>query len=188
MLKLHRTNCEKSADSQTEPTSKSSSAALGRWLFKNPSRVLEASLPRANEGQGMALGGAEEDRTPDPLRARQVLSQLSYGPVAVAPTRWRLRGTDLVGLGGLEPPASPLSGVRSNQLSYRPLATPSKYPTPVGRLPAPVGCQGVASSEQDGKQRQSHSCGHPTLASSVDRFALAPSRGGQERRSSWLRR
>ena len=27
---------------------------------------------------------------------------------------------DVVGLGGLEPPASPLSGVRSNHLSYRP--------------------------------------------------------------------
>ena len=27
----------------------------------------------------------------------------------------------MVGLGGLEPPASPLSGVRSNQLSYRPI-------------------------------------------------------------------
>lgn len=26
----------------------------------------------------------------------------------------------MVGLGGLEPPASPLSGVRSNHLSYRP--------------------------------------------------------------------
>jgi hypothetical protein len=26
-------------------------------------------------------GGAEEDRTPDPLRARQVLSQLSYDPI-----------------------------------------------------------------------------------------------------------
>ena len=26
------------------------------------------------------FGGAEEDRTPDPLRARQVLSQLSYDP------------------------------------------------------------------------------------------------------------
>ncbi len=26
-----------------------------------------------------------------------------------------------LGLGGLEPPASPLSGVRSNQLSYRPV-------------------------------------------------------------------
>ena len=27
-------------------------------------------------------GGDEEDRTPDPLRARQVLSQLSYTPVS----------------------------------------------------------------------------------------------------------
>ena len=37
-----------------------------------------------------------------------MLSRLSYGP------------TQLVGLGGLEPPTSPLSGVRSNRLSYRP--------------------------------------------------------------------
>ena len=29
---------------------------------------------------------------------------------------------DLVGLGGVEPPTSPLSGVRSNQLSYRPMS------------------------------------------------------------------
>ena len=28
----------------------------------------------------MNIGGAGEDRTPDPLRARQVLSQLSYDP------------------------------------------------------------------------------------------------------------
>ena len=28
------------------------------------------------------FGGDEEDRTPDPLRARQVLSQLSYTPIA----------------------------------------------------------------------------------------------------------
>ena len=28
--------------------------------------------------------------------------------------------TPMVGLGGVEPPTSPLSGVRSNQLSYRP--------------------------------------------------------------------
>ena len=32
----------------------------------------------------------------------------------------RRRAADLVGLGGVEPPTSPLSGVRSNQLSYRP--------------------------------------------------------------------
>ena len=30
------------------------------------------------------------------------------------------RGALMVGLGGFEPPTSPLSGVRSNQLSYRP--------------------------------------------------------------------
>jgi hypothetical protein len=52
-------------------------------------------------------GGADRDRTDDPLLAKQVLSQLSYSPV--------------VGLGGLEPPTSPLSGARSNHLSYRPV-------------------------------------------------------------------
>ena len=30
----------------------------------------------------LRLGGAKEDRTPDLLRARQALSQLSYGPDA----------------------------------------------------------------------------------------------------------
>ena len=31
----------------------------------------------------MSYGGDEEDRTPDPLRARQVLSQLSYTPINI---------------------------------------------------------------------------------------------------------
>ena len=57
-------------------------------------------------------GGAKRDRTADLLRARQALSQLSYSPIQ-----------RLVGLGGFEPPTSPLSGVRSNQLSYRPNLT-----------------------------------------------------------------
>ena len=35
---------------------------------------------QADVAHRAAYGGAEEDRTPDPLRARQVLSQLSYGP------------------------------------------------------------------------------------------------------------
>ena len=60
----------------------------------------------------MADGGAREDRTPDLLRAKQALSQLSYGPTA---------RPAVVGLGGFEPPTSPLSGVRSDQLSYRPV-------------------------------------------------------------------
>lgn len=60
-------------------------------------------------------GGAKRDRTVDLLRARQALSQLSYGPVLLqVPTQ------KLVGLGRFELPTSPLSGVRSNQLSYRP--------------------------------------------------------------------
>lgn len=67
-----------------------------------------------------APGGASRDRTDDPLLAKQVLSQLSYGPV-----RSTFRRADgVVGLGGLEPPTSPLSGVRSNHLSYRPRPDP----------------------------------------------------------------
>ena len=57
-------------------------------------------------------GGASRDRTGDPLLAKQVLSQLSYGPA--------VRSPEMVGLGRFELPASPLSGVRSDQLSYRP--------------------------------------------------------------------
>ena len=54
--------------------------------------------------------GDNEIRTRDPLLARQVLSQLSYIP----------RSTQM-GSSGLEPPTSRLSGVRSNQLSYKPI-------------------------------------------------------------------
>ena len=62
-----------------------------------------------------SYGGAKRDRTVDLLRARQALSQLSYGPIFL-----QAFYTKLVGLGRFELPTSPLSGVRSNQLSYRP--------------------------------------------------------------------
>ena len=69
-----------------------------------------AQPPRGPSPQdNTTIGGAREDRTPDLLRARQALSQLSYGP-----------RVSMVGLAGVEPATSPLSGVRSNQLSYRP--------------------------------------------------------------------
>ena len=73
------------------------------------------------------VGGDERNRTADPLLARQVLSQLSYAPTFLLLSA----KTCLVGLSGLEPLTSRLSGVRSNQLSYRPFcfslrATPSK--------------------------------------------------------------
>ena len=109
-------------------------------------------------------GGARRDRTADLLRARQALSQLSYGPMwftfhaksgawnrsetqskvrlnsrievpefcrlvdrrsaaylQYASCGDRLSCEILVGLGRFELPTSPLSGVRSNQLSYRPI-------------------------------------------------------------------
>ena len=56
------------------------------------------------------FGGAKRDRTADLLLARQALSQLSYGPIMGYIIK-------MVGPSGLEPPTSPLSGVRSNQLS-----------------------------------------------------------------------
>jgi hypothetical protein len=59
----------------------------------------------SGESAGFKDGGASRDRTDDPLLAKQVLSQLSYGPI---PRK------HLVGLGGVAPPTSPLSGVRSN--------------------------------------------------------------------------
>ena len=57
------------------------------------------------------------DRTADLLRARQALSQLSYSPFSQGFPSY----SKMVGLGRLELPTSPLSGVRSNQLSYRPI-------------------------------------------------------------------
>lgn len=56
------------------------------------------------------------DRTADLLRAKQALSQLSYGPVSDHAAHQQL-----VGLGRFELPTSPLSGVRSNHLSYKPV-------------------------------------------------------------------
>ena len=54
------------------------------------------------------VGGDEETRTPDPLLAKETLYQLSYVP---APERV------VVGVSGLEPETSALSGQCSNQLS-----------------------------------------------------------------------
>ena len=73
------------------------------------------------------LDGDGEIRTLDPLLARQVLSQLSYTPTDAGLPFFKaipifyLMDICPVGLSGLEPPTSRLSGVRSNQLSYKPL-------------------------------------------------------------------
>jgi hypothetical protein len=88
----------------------------------------------------LSNGGVKRDRTADLLRARQALSQLSYNPIQYGTFVVRLGavnrsilsyvrvaattpGGELVGLSRLELPTSPLSGVRSNHLSYRPAVT-----------------------------------------------------------------
>ena len=55
-------------------------------------------------------GGDEETRTPDPLLAKEMLFQLSYVPLAPI-------NELVVGVSGLEPETSALSGQCSNQLS-----------------------------------------------------------------------
>ena len=110
-------------------------------------------------------GGAGRDRTDDPLLAKQVLSQLSYGPSLSSlrrrrrpPSPWLARHRarrpvgladashptganpptwqlNMVGLGGLEPPTSRLSSARSNQLSYKPVQSTRRRPAPRGKAP-----------------------------------------------------
>ncbi len=67
-------------------------------------------------------GGDEENRTPDPLLARQVLSQLSYTPHGAFFSKlfpsfffFSFAWKNVVGLTRLELVTSRLSGVRSNQ-------------------------------------------------------------------------
>ena len=91
-------------------------------------------------GLGLIPSGDGEIRTLDPLLARQVLSQLSYTPMDAGLPSFQRRSLihlcsvfisisqslvalpfQVMGLSGLEPPTSRLSGVRSNRLSYKPI-------------------------------------------------------------------
>ena len=79
------------------------------------------------------VNGDEGNRTPDPLLARQVLSQLSYTPRVELVLL--LRATQVrMDLSGLEPPTSRLSGGRSNRLSYKPIFRLAQFPKPKGSL------------------------------------------------------
>ena len=100
--------------SQSTRTGKTSSAR-----FAKPSFHPRMSFPKAHR-----FGGAERDRTADPLLAKQVLSQLSYSPNRfdhLLQATHLSPKTKMVGPGRLELPTSRLSGVRSNHLSYGPI-------------------------------------------------------------------
>ena len=78
--------------------------------------TLEGRFQTARLSRREQPGGADRDRTDDLRLAKPALSQLSYSPPENA------LSVELVGLDGFEPSTSRLSGGRSNQLSYRPLA------------------------------------------------------------------
>lgn len=71
-------------------------------------------------------GGARRDRTDDLMLAKHALYQLSYGPISKAAQEscGSICGCPkgVVGPGRLELPTLRLSGVRSNHLSYGPIA------------------------------------------------------------------
>ena len=74
-------------------------------------RGLRAGGREAPRGAGTRVpgdkpGGADRSRTDDIQLAKLALYQLSYSPT-------KLSSSELVGLGGFEPPISRLSGVRS---------------------------------------------------------------------------
>ena len=107
--------------------------------FSSEKSTAKLSYLKDDVGAGnQPSGGARRDRTDDLMLAKHALSQLSYGPssecsafagsasaysrseCARAPQRLEANSTNMVGLGGLEPPTSRLSSARSNQLSYKP--------------------------------------------------------------------
>jgi hypothetical protein len=113
--------------------------------------VKEHAIPKYRETLFRTLlpprdrGGARRDRTDDLLLAKQALSQLSYGPDS--PPRI---AAEMVGLGRFELPTSPLSGVRSNRLSYRPAQLPRLMPGKQERY----GPSAVHASEKKEKRRR----------------------------------
>ena len=110
-------------------------------------------------------GGAERDRTADPLLAKQVLSQLSYSP---SPSTSTIRSKEnMVGPGRLELPTPRLSSVCSNRLSYGPdLRVPtlieptgdsqsiSRSDHQQGQRPTPVVRRPVRSAAAKPRQRE----------------------------------
>jgi hypothetical protein len=84
-------------------------------LVTRVSSVSLSVLPSAGADPpsvGELSGGDEETRTPDPLLAKEMLCQLSYVPAGQAVVE-----EGMVGVSGLEPETSALSGQCSNQLS-----------------------------------------------------------------------
>ena len=96
---------------------------LGNLSFHDRLDASAFLEPGPSTEGGEKDGGARRSRTDDILLAKQALYQLSYGPIGEFVVDQSALGAleRVVGPGRLELPTSRLSGVCSNQLSYRPL-------------------------------------------------------------------
>ena len=130
-------------DQGSRPSSLASSFLTLGWPANRSLRMAPALLRIASQAK---VGGVDRDRTDDLKLAKLALSQLSYDPrcfsaswrqppeacgtVSPSSPKWATPGSHrfacakrrLVGPGGVEPPTSRLSGVRSNHLSYEPFS------------------------------------------------------------------
>ena len=71
------------------------------------------------------------------------------GPKPSALAIWANSRERMVGVGGLEPPTSPLSEVRSNRLSYTPIIILNYLVVPRGRIELPTqGFSGLCSTTE----------------------------------------
>ncbi len=95
-----------------------------RWVRARSFTVHLAPVPDVLFLTQPGSGGGMGIRTPDPDLAKVVLYQLSYAPrwgASLAASLSAPGSSQMVGLSGLEPETSRLSGVCSNQLSYKPM-------------------------------------------------------------------
>ena len=74
-----------------EPPTSRLSGVRSNHLSYEPTCTVRVLLTRSPSTFLKRFGGDEEDRTPDPLLARQVLSQLSYTPTGSQGFQVRLR-------------------------------------------------------------------------------------------------
>ncbi len=71
---------------------------------------------------------SKPSRTARPVRPLSSRERVGVRVHVAARSSLSSNRLSMVGLGGLEPPASPLSGVRSNHLSYRPMKDEPQNP------------------------------------------------------------
>ena len=101
-----------------------------------------APFPTGDRRSAQEARGDDRIRTDDLLVANQTLSQLSYVPGSFR----RLAPRRGMGLVGVEPTTSPLSGVRSNQLSYKPFDDSHGGASKLDRRPRATSGQAPGSS------------------------------------------